>query len=65
MRKATSTVAGQAGENSRPAFFAIRGFGCPLITIEAYSEQEACRVYKEMNSISLARPNDLMEVRRV
>ena len=65
MRKATSTVAEQAGENTRPAFFAIRGFGCPLITIEAYSDKEACRVYKEMNAISLSRPDELMEVRRV
>lgn len=62
MKKATSTVADKAGEISRLVLFAVQGFGCPRINIEAYTESEAKRSYKEMFGISQIRDDSEVQV---
>lgn len=59
MKKATSTVAEQAGGSTRPVLFAIQGCSCPKIVISSHSEREAKRIYKEYFLLCHSRSDDL------
>ena len=65
MKKATSTVAERAGEQTRLVLFAVQGFGCPRINFEACTESEAKRSYKEMFSISPLRDDSDVQVEQL
>lgn len=58
MKKATSTVAEQAGGSPRPVLFAVQGCSCPKIVISSHSEREAKMIYREYFLLSHSRPDD-------